>query len=111
MSARRRFFLNGTMLTIVGLSIKTVALFFGAFVSRTEGAEGMGLYKLVMTVYSFAVTFATSGISLTVTRLVVTAIGEDNRGELSRESLLLFLFSPTRLRHLRLRVVDNLIKT
>ena len=84
MSARRKFFFNGTLLTIVGLSIKTVALLFGAFVSRTVGAEGTGLYTLVMTVYSFAVTFATSGISLTVTRLVATAIGEDNRGELSR---------------------------
>ena len=84
MSARRRFFLNGTMLTIVGLSIKTVALFFGAFVSRSIGAEGTGLYTLVMTVYSFAVTFATSGVSLTVTRLVATAIGEGDRDEISR---------------------------
>lgn len=84
MSARKKFFYNGTLLTIVGLSIKTVALLFGAFVSRTVGAEGTGLYTLVMTVYSFAVTFATSGISLTVTRLVATAIGEGDRGELSR---------------------------
>ena len=84
MSARRKFFFNGTLLTLVGLSIKTAALLFGAFVSRTVGAEGTGLYTLVMTVYSFAVTFATSGISLTVTRLVATAIGEGDRGELSR---------------------------
>ena len=84
MSARRKFFFNGTLLTLVGLSIKTAALLFGAFVSRTVGAEGTGLYTLVMTVYSFAVTFATSGISLTVTRLVATAIGEGDRGEVSR---------------------------
>ena len=84
MSARKKFFYNGTLLTLVGLSIKTAALLFGAFVSRTVGAEGTGLYTIVMTVYSFAVTFATSGISLTVTRLVATAIGEGNRGELSR---------------------------
>jgi stage V sporulation protein B len=94
MSARNKFFYNGTVLTLVGLSVKTVALLFGAFVSRTVGAEGTGLYTLVMTVYSFAVTFATSGVSFTVTRLVVTAIGEDNRGELSRESLLLFCSLP-----------------
>lgn len=84
MTNRKRFFFNGTLLTIVGLLMKTAALLFGAFVSRTVGAEGTGLYTLVMTVYSFAVTFATSGISLTVTRLVASAIGEDNRGEISK---------------------------
>ncbi len=64
------------MLTAVALAMRTVAMLFGAFVTRTVGAEGMGLYTVVMTVYSFAVTFATSGISLTVTRLVAGAIGE-----------------------------------
>ena len=56
--------------------MRSVAMFFGAFISRTVGAEGTGLYTLIMTVYSFAVTLATSGISLTVTRLVASAIGE-----------------------------------
>ncbi len=83
MSARKKFFFNGTLLTIVGLSMKTASLLFGAFVSRTVGAEGTGLYTLVMTVYSFAVTFATSGISLTVTRLVAAAIGEGKREDIS----------------------------
>ena len=84
MTSRRRFFINGTMLTLVGLSMKTASLLFGAFVSRAVGAEGTGLYTLVMTVYSFALTFATSGISLTVTRLVASAIGEGKRSELGR---------------------------
>ncbi len=56
--------------------MRTVAMFFGAFISRTVGAEGTGLYTLIMTVYSFALTLATSGISLTVTRLVASALGE-----------------------------------
>ncbi len=41
----------------------------------------MGLFSLIGTVYSFAVTFATSGISLTVTRLVSSAIGEGRDGD------------------------------
>ena len=76
MSARNRFLKSGAMLTAVALAMRTVAMFFGAFISRRVGAEGTGLYTIVMTVYSFAVTLATSGISLTVTRLVAAAIGE-----------------------------------
>ncbi len=79
MNKRRKFFRDGIMLTVVALSIRTVAMLFGAFVTRAVGAEGTGLYTVVMTVYSFAVTFATSGISLTVTRLVAGAIGEGKR--------------------------------
>ncbi|MBR2465919.1 MAG: oligosaccharide flippase family protein [Clostridia bacterium] len=80
MTNRAKFFYNGILLTAVGLSVRTVGLIFGAFVSRAVGAEGTGLYTLIMTVYSFAVTFATSGISLTVTRLVAAAIGEGRGG-------------------------------
>lgn len=84
MSNRARFFRSGILLTLVGLAMRTVGMFFGAFISRTVGAEGTGLYTLIMTVYSLAVTFATSGISLTVTRLVASAIGEGKDGEVGR---------------------------
>ena len=76
MENKKRFLYNGIMLTAVGIAMRTVALFFNAFVTQKIGAEGMGLYTIVMTVYGFAVTFATSGISLTVTRLVASAKGE-----------------------------------
>ena len=91
MSERVRFFKSGVMLTIVALAMRTVTMLFGAFISRSVGAEGVGLYTVVMTVYSFAVTFATSGISLTVTRLVASAIGEgreDRVGRVVRGALL-----------------------
>lgn len=81
---KQRFFYNGIMLTAVGIAMRTVALFFNAFITRSVGAEGVGLHTVVMTVYNFAVTFATSGISLTVTRLVASAIGEGRRSEVSR---------------------------
>ncbi len=76
MTNRTKFFYNGLLLSAVGLSIRTVGLIFGAFTSRALGAEGTGLYTLIMTVYSFAVTFASSGISLTVTRLSAEAVGK-----------------------------------
>lgn len=80
---RRRFFYNGFVLTLVALAMRTVSLFFGAYVTRTVGEVGMGLYTLVGTVYGFAVTLATSGVSLTVTRRVAAALGRAERREAS----------------------------
>ena len=65
MENKKKFLYNGIMLTAVGIAMRTAAMFFNAFVTQKIGAEGMGLYTIVMTVYGFAVTFATSGISLT----------------------------------------------
>ncbi|MBQ8689634.1 MAG: oligosaccharide flippase family protein [Clostridia bacterium] len=80
-SNRKRFFYNGILLTAVALAVRSVGMLFNSYITRTVGAEGIGLFTLIMTVYSFAVTFATSGISLTVTRLVAGAVGEgDGKG-------------------------------
>lgn len=93
MSEAKRFFKSGILLTLVGLAMRTAAMLFGAFISRTVGAEGTGLYTLVMTVYSFAVTLATSGISLTVTRLVASVIGEGRPNEVGRVLRGAFIYS------------------
>ncbi|MBQ9071333.1 MAG: oligosaccharide flippase family protein [Clostridia bacterium] len=84
MENKKRFLYNGILLTLVGISIRTVSLLFNALITRTIGAEGVGLYTIVMNVYGFAVTFATSGISLTVTRLVAAAKGEGKANDVSK---------------------------
>lgn len=81
MTNRQRFFLNGLLLTAVAIAVRSVSLIFNSFITHNIGAEGMGLFTLIGTVYSFAVTFATSGISLTVTRLTSSAIGKGKAGE------------------------------
>ena len=75
MVGKRKFIYNGIVLTLLGFAIRGVALFLGAYVASLIGAEGVGLQGLIATVYSFAVTFATSGVSLSVTRLVAASIG------------------------------------
>ena len=81
MTNREKFFLNGLLLTAVGLAVRSVTLLFNSMISGKIGAEGIGLFTLIGTVYSFAVTFATSGISLTVTKLVSEAVGEGRERE------------------------------
>ena len=76
MNRRKRFFVDGIMLTSVGIAVRGVAMLLAAYLSRAVGSESIGLYSIVMTVYSFAITFATSGISLTVTRLTASLCSE-----------------------------------
>lgn len=73
--AVRRFFRTGVALSLSALLLRTVSVSFGAYIAECIGAEGMGLYSLIISVYTFAVTFATSGVQLGVTRLVSEAIG------------------------------------
>ena len=67
MQSRKKFFYNGAVMTVAALLLRSVAMFFSAYFSRTVGEVGVGLYTVIMTVYSFLLTFATSGVSLTVT--------------------------------------------
>ena len=84
MTNRQRFFINGFLLSIVAISIRSVTLGFNVYIVDNIGEEGVGLFTLVMTVYGFAITFATSGISLTVTKLVSAAIGEGKSTDVLR---------------------------
>ena len=94
MSDKKRFFKNGILLTLVALSMRGVGLFASSFVSGAVGAQGVGLYTLIMTLYGFALTFATSGISLAMTNLVAAAIGKGERavGSVLRAGILYALF-------------------
>jgi len=64
------FLLNGIILTASSLIMRSVMIWFNAYISSKIGTEGMGLYTLVMSVYSLAVTVAIFGMSLACTRLV-----------------------------------------
>lgn len=64
------FLKNAAILTVTSLILRTVGMFFRVYMSGKIGAEGMGLYQLVFSIYVLGATFATSGISTAVTRLV-----------------------------------------
>ena len=66
----RLFFKNALILMAGSFLLRTLGVGFGIWLSGKMGAEGMGLFQLIGTVYAFASTLATSGIYLSVTRLV-----------------------------------------
>lgn len=93
MSKRKKFILSGLMLTAVSMAMKTVQLALGAYISRTVGAQAIGLNSLIMTVYAFSVTLATSGISLTVTRLVAASLADSGSRGVRRTLSGAFVYS------------------
>ena len=72
------FLINGIILTAASLLARVIMVSFNAYIAGKIGAEGMGLYTLVMSVYSLAVTVAISGMSLACTRLVAEEQGIGN---------------------------------
>ncbi len=80
MKQAKRLFWNAILLTCASLLMRTVGVSFQVYISNRVGAEAMGLFSLMSGVYGFALTLATSGIHLGVTRAVIDAIGEDRKG-------------------------------
>ncbi len=64
------FIKNAIILTLTGLCIRFIGVFFKVWLAAAVGAEGIGLYQQVFSVYVLVSTFATSGLGIAVTRLV-----------------------------------------
>ena len=65
-----RFIKNAAIMTLTALMLRTIGMFFRVWLSGQIGSQGMGLYQLIFSVYMLAATFATSGITTAVTRLI-----------------------------------------
>lgn len=82
MERTRRFFWNAILLSAVNMLMRAAAVSFNAYVTGKIGAESMGLFTLVMNVYGFAVTVATSAVNLAAVRLTAErcAVLEEQNG-------------------------------
>lgn len=64
------FIKNAIILTVSALILRFAGIIFKVWIAKLIGSEGVGLYQLIFSFYMLAATFATSGISTAVTRLV-----------------------------------------
>lgn len=78
---KKTFLINSVVLTVTNLVSRVIGIMFRVYMSNKVGAEAIGLYQLILTIYLFTVTFASSGLSLAVTRLVTDTLakGETNK--------------------------------
>lgn len=70
MMRTKRFFINGLVLSCTTVFLRGVGVSFNVYITNTIGAEGIGLFGLIMSVYMLATTIASSGASLAATQLV-----------------------------------------
>ena len=78
MNRLKRFAANAAIMGGVSIFMRIISVSFNAYAAGAVGAQGIGVYSLIMSAYVFAVTVATSGINLAVTRLVSEELGKGN---------------------------------
>lgn len=69
MKKRNLFISNAILLSFVNIILRGISVSFNAYINKKIGAESMGLFTLVMSVYGFAVTLALSCVNLGAVKL------------------------------------------
>ena len=80
----KTFILNGLILTLTSLILRCIGMFFNSYISQKIGAEAIGLYGLIMSVYGFGITIALSGINLATTKIIAEEIAIGNIGNIKK---------------------------
>ena len=82
---RFKFFIfNTSFLIITSLIFRGIDIYFTGYISKKIGSEQMGIFGLIMSVYLFGITLATSGINLAVTRVISEELALDNVGGIKK---------------------------
>lgn len=77
---------NAFILTITSFILRTFGIFIRSYMSNKIGAEGMGLYQLIISIYILATTFVTAGVSTAVIRLVTEALAKNESRRTYKEN-------------------------
>lgn len=74
-------FITGTLLlTFTGVLSRIIGFFYRIFLSRTIGAEGLGIYQLIFPVLTMCISFSASGIQTSISKFVAEAQGKSEKG-------------------------------
>ena len=90
----KTFVINTIILSIASLIMNIVGMGFSVYISNKIGTEALGVYQLIISIYTFASTLATSGISIAVTHLVSEKLALKEYSEvkkITRQSIILSL--------------------
>lgn len=72
------FILNSLILLASSIVLQIIGMFFNVYISNKIGSEAVGVFTLVMSVYVFGITLATSGINIASTRVISEELACNN---------------------------------
>lgn len=73
------FIINVGIMTITSSILQLVGIIFNIYISNKIGSEGVGLFSLIMSVYTFGITLASFGINLASTKIVANQMAFNNK--------------------------------
>lgn len=77
--------IRGTLiLSITSIIIRLIGFVFRIYLANSIGAEGIGLYQLIMAFYMLTITFANSGISLASSRIIAEETAKNKNKNVKR---------------------------
>lgn len=96
MKSKRTFIYGAIVLVIAGFINRVIGFLYRIFTVRVVGAEGIGLYEMVIPIYSLILVVTTAGVPLAISKLVSEQISLGNIREVRkifRVSLLFLICS------------------
>ncbi|MBS6180936.1 MAG: polysaccharide biosynthesis protein [Erysipelotrichaceae bacterium] len=78
-SSNKHPLITGTViLTLAGLASRVIGFFYRIFLSRTIGAEGLGIYQLIFPIYALCFALVAAGIQTGISRCCAAAFAAEN---------------------------------
>lgn len=82
---RKKSLITGAIiLTVANLTTRFIGFFYRIYMSNTIGAEGMGLYQLIMPIYMLAWSISSSGFTTTISKLTAQENAKKQYGNMGR---------------------------
>lgn len=79
---KQNIYRSAAMVTVFSTIEKALSFFYRIVLSRILGAEGLGIYQICLSVFAVFLTAASSGIPVTVSRLIAkSGASNDTRGK------------------------------
>ena len=93
MKKSKLFFINSVIIMISSLFIEVICAVFDIFLANKIGAETIGVFGIIFSIYMFAVTVATSGINLATTKIISEEIEKNNNSIIPKIIKRCFIYS------------------
>lgn len=90
---QKNILVSTIILTIASLLTKLMGFFYRVFMSNTIGAEGIGLYQLIMPIYTLAWSITSAGFTTTISHLTAQESIKGNQSNINRILKQSLLFS------------------